>query len=93
MDPSSRFAGELPKREAHVDTGPIAARFGREVNMRDQRSSLRYSGSVCISGLTAAGKTTHSHLLAGEFGLIYVSASQIQLNFLGLSPRDCPEFR
>src|SRR5690242_10522219 len=29
---------------------------------------LRYGGSVCISGLTAAGKSTHSHLLAGEYG-------------------------
>ena len=48
--------------------------------------ALRYSGNVCISGLTASGKTTHSHLLAGEFGLTYVSGSQIQLNFIGISP-------
>ncbi|MGA2896392.1 MAG: hypothetical protein ABSE27_02195, partial [Acidobacteriaceae bacterium] len=54
--------------------------------MPDLVESLRYCGNICISGLTAAGKTTHSHLLAGEFGLTYVSGSQIQLNFLGLSP-------
>jgi len=53
---------------------------------------LRYNGSVCISGLTASGKTTHSHLLAGEFGLTYVSASQIQLNFMGVSPIQTRDF-
>lgn len=49
-------------------------------------TQLQYHGSVCISGLTASGKTTHSHLLAGEFGLTYVSGSQILLNFMGISP-------
>jgi cytidylate kinase len=53
---------------------------------------LRYSGSVCISGLTASGKSTHSHLLAGEFGLTYVSGSQIQLNFMGVSPIQTKDF-
>ncbi len=46
---------------------------------------LEYHGNICISGLTASDKTTHSHLLAGEFGLAYVSGSQIQINFLGVS--------
>jgi cytidylate kinase len=55
-------------------------------------SHLLYSGNVCISGLTASGKTTHSHLLAGEFGLTYVSGSQIQLNFRGLSPIQDKDF-
>src|ERR1019366_6019970 len=54
--------------------------------------ALRYSGSVCISGLTASGKSTHSHLLAGEFGLTYVSGSQIQLNFMGVSPIQTRDF-
>ena len=54
--------------------------------------TLRYKGNVCISGLTAAGKTTHSHLLCGKYGLIYVSGSQIQLNFLGLSPIQTRDF-
>jgi cytidylate kinase len=54
--------------------------------------ALRYYGNVCISGLTAAGKTTHAHLLAGEFGLTYVSGSQIQLNFRGLSPIQAKDF-
>ena len=58
----------------------------------DEEKSLRYYGNVCISGLTAAGKTTHSHLLAGEFGLTYVSGSQIQLNFLGVSPVQPKDF-
>lgn len=60
--------------------------------MQNHNASLRYHGSVCISGLTAAGKTTHSHLLAGEFGLTYVSGSQIQLNFLGISPIQPKDF-
>jgi cytidylate kinase len=54
--------------------------------------NLRYLGNVCISGLTASGKTTHSHLLAGEFGLTYVSGSQIQLNFMGVSPIQTRDF-
>jgi cytidylate kinase len=52
---------------------------------------LKYHGSICISGLTASGKSTHSHLLAGEFGLTYVSGSQILLNLAGVSaiqPKD-----
>jgi cytidylate kinase len=54
--------------------------------------ALRYTGNVCISGLTASGKTTHGHLLAGEFGLTYVSGSQIQLNFMGISPIQTKDF-
>lgn len=54
--------------------------------------SLRYNGNVCIAGLTASGKTTHSHLLAGEFGLTYVSGSQIQLNWMGVSPIQPKDF-
>lgn len=49
-------------------------------------------GSVCVSGLTAAGKTTHCHLLAGEFGLTYVSASQILLSLAGISPIQARDF-
>jgi|GEM_PF-58175 len=60
--------------------------------MQDDFSDLRYRGNICISGLTAAGKTTHSHLLAGEFGLTYVSGSQIQLNFMGVSPIQSKDF-
>jgi len=55
-------------------------------------SHLLYGSNICISGLTASGKTTHSHLLAGEFGLTYVSGSQIQLNFLGVSPIQTKDF-
>ncbi len=32
---------------------------------------------VIISGLTAAGKTTHSHLVAKEFGFSYISGSSL----------------
>jgi cytidylate kinase len=53
---------------------------------------LIYEGNICISGLTASGKTTHTHLLAGEFGLTYVSGSQIQLNFMGVSPIQSKDF-
>lgn len=55
-------------------------------------SHLRYPTNICISGLTASGKTTHAHLLAGEFGLTYVSGSQIQLNILGVSPIQSKDF-
>lgn len=50
------------------------------------------SKHVIISGLTAAGKTTHSHLLAGEFGLRYVSASQILLSSHGMSGFQARDF-
>jgi cytidylate kinase len=60
--------------------------------MTDKMTLLRYNGSVCISGLTASGKSTHSHLLAGEFGLTYVSGSQILLNFAGISPIQPKDF-
>lgn len=55
-------------------------------------TGLQYHGSVCISGLTASGKSTHSHLLAGELGLTYVSGSQILLNFAGVSPIQPKDF-
>ena len=45
-----------------------------------------------LSGYTAAGKTTHAHVLAGVFGLHYVSASQILLSMLGKSPVQAPDF-
>ena len=60
--------------------------------MTSKTSALQYDGSVCISGLTASGKSTHSHLLAGEFGLTYVSGSQILLNFAGKSPIQPKDF-
>jgi cytidylate kinase len=60
--------------------------------MTDKIDGLQYSGSVCISGLTASGKSTHSHLLAGEFGLTYVSGSQILLNWAGISPIQPKDF-
>ncbi len=49
-------------------------------------SKLNYHGNVFISGLTASGKTTHSYILAGTFGLTYVSGSQIHLMNNGMSP-------
>lgn len=48
--------------------------------------------NVIISGLTAAGKTTHSHLLAGQFGLRYMSASQVLLSILGMFPVQARDF-
>jgi len=58
----------------------------------NNHDDLKYHGNICISGLTASGKTTHAHLLAGEFGLTYVSGSQIQLNFMGVSPIQTKDF-
>jgi cytidylate kinase len=49
-------------------------------------TNLKYHGNVYISGLTASGKTTHCYLLAGSFGLTYVSGSQIHLSINGMSP-------
>lgn len=48
--------------------------------------------NICISGLTAAGKTTHCHLIAGEFGFGYVSASQILLSLAGRAPVQTRDF-
>ncbi len=39
--------------------------------------------NIVISGLTAAGKTTHSLLLSKALGFAYVSASQIMAQFAG----------
>lgn len=37
----------------------------------------RKKSNIAITGLTASGKTTHSHLIVEEFGLSYTSASTI----------------
>lgn len=42
--------------------------------------------NIVVSGLTAAGKTTHALLLARQFGYDYVSASQLMLYRLGIDP-------
>ena len=60
--------------------------------MENDRSHLKYPGNVCISGLTAAGKTTHSLLLAGEFGLTFVSGSQVRLFQSGVFPIQQKDF-
>lgn len=39
---------------------------------------------VCVSGLTAAGKTTHSHILAGELGLMKLFLVMIKLTLLAI---------
>ncbi|MBU0966838.1 MAG: hypothetical protein KKA54_10735 [Proteobacteria bacterium] len=55
-------------------------------------SKLNYHGNVFISGLTASGKTTHSYILAGTYGLTYVSGSQIHLMNNGMSPIQVRKF-
>src|SRR5437867_6777000 len=60
--------------------------------MANGASHLKYPGNVCISGLTAAGKTTHSLLLAGEFGLTFVSGSQVRLFLSGVFPIQQKDF-
>ena len=52
---------------------------------RASRTRLAYHGNVCIAGLTASGKTTHAYMLAGCFGLTYVSGSQLHLAINGLA--------
>jgi cytidylate kinase len=48
--------------------------------------------NVIISGLTAVGKTTHCKLLAREYGLVHMSASQVKLKLSGLSTEQPPDF-
>ena len=48
--------------------------------------NLKYHGNVFIAGLSASGKTTHCYMLAGSFGLTYVSGSQIHLSINGMNP-------
>jgi cytidylate kinase len=40
--------------------------------------------NIVISGLTAAGKTTHARLLAKSIGYQYLSATQVMVDLLGL---------
>ncbi len=51
--------------------------------------------NVIISGLTAAGKTTHCELMESRFGLRRVSAADALLQAGGLAPpwtREIPGF-
>ena len=50
------------------------------------------AGNVIISGLTAAGKTTHATLLARHYDLHYLSASQTMLKLAGLVACQSPDF-
>jgi cytidylate kinase len=40
--------------------------------------------NIAISGLTAAGKTTHAKILAAELGYSYVSATEVMAGMLGI---------
>jgi cytidylate kinase len=42
--------------------------------------------NIIISGLTAAGKTTHALLIARRLGYDYVSASSLMLRALDVEP-------
>ena len=44
---------------------------------------MQYGDSIAISGLTAAGKTTHAQLLAHWLDYRYISATQIMLEIAG----------
>jgi cytidylate kinase len=48
--------------------------------------------NIIISGLTAAGKTTHAKLLCEEYGLRYISASQILFNLAGIEGQQSFDF-
>ncbi|WP_139235256.1 cytidylate kinase family protein [Actinopolyspora lacussalsi] len=53
-------------------------------NTKSEFSFKRYP-NVAISGLTAAGKTTHAILLAQSLGYRYVSATEVLLELTGVS--------
>jgi cytidylate kinase len=44
--------------------------------------------NIVISGLTAAGKTTHAKILAAELGYSYVSATEVMADMLGIERRE-----
>lgn len=46
---------------------------------------------IFVSGLTAAGKTTHTQLLASEYNLQYVSAFDVLLKRANIDVRDVPK--
>ncbi|WP_190823489.1 cytidylate kinase family protein [Saccharopolyspora pogona] len=48
------------------------------------RAEAKRRPNIAVSGLTAAGKTTHARLLAHAFGYQYVSATEILLDLLGI---------
>lgn len=48
-------------------------------------SGAEFKTNIAFAGLTAAGKTTHSRLLAEDLGYDYVSATDILLEILGIA--------
>ena len=51
-------------------------------------ASKTMKSNIAITGLTAAGKTTHAKISASEFGLEYFSASDL-LRSIGKCTDDC----
>jgi cytidylate kinase len=49
------------------------------------KESPRYGMNITFSGLTAAGKTTHSRILADQIGYKYISATDLLLNLTGVA--------
>jgi cytidylate kinase len=52
---------------------------------------LAVTQKIFIAGLTAAGKTTHSKLLASEFSLRYVSGSSLLFGYANLDSSTLPK--
>jgi cytidylate kinase len=50
--------------------------------------SIQARRNVLISGLTAAGKTTHARLLAAELSYRYVSATEIIADMIGIDKNE-----
>jgi len=48
---------------------------------------MQYGDNIVVSGLTAAGKTTHARLLANWLDYRYISATQIMLEIAGYSEK------
>jgi cytidylate kinase len=51
-----------------------------------------FKSNIALTGLTAAGKTTHSLISSAEFGFTYFSASNIVRSKVGLSTDYPPDF-
>lgn len=52
----------------------------------------RYKRNIAITGLTAAGKTTHARITQAEFGLEYVSASTVLRRMAGFEDEPSNDF-
>jgi len=62
--------------------------FRTDHPFRTDRQVAMHKKNIAISGLTAAGKTTHAKILAAELGYSYVSATEVMADMLGIERRE-----